>query len=238
MNLINKIRTKFLFIKNLFYKEFLNQRFGTFKIDHGKYELQIFDEFMSHNKELWSINNNTNYSSSNVIFTNNGLLLNNNNVKGSSIKSIHTLKNGIYEFNVELPLGTNNESIIKLKSSHNLPELILLKSVSDDNGKYNNNICSNIIYGIYGLHKNTVGPTRSITFNENEIRYMYINIKLVMTNYEIRVYHNNFCINIITDKNILKYFKNKKYYIEIINNKSTNINYSYLKVKNFSFYTK
>lgn len=224
----NKTNNIFLRIRNFIYKNIFRIKFGGFKINLSKYKLVIFDEFNNQDLNIW--NKITNPQK--IKFTNNGLELTNNTV----IESNHIFDYGTYEFNVELPIGKNVESSIKLRTDDNCI-ITVMDAKSDSHGNYKSNIFNSIRYGIDGLNTKETKPARTLIYGEEELKTFFINIKCFISRNKITIYYNNYRVGIITDEKILKYFKEKKFIIKL-EVKNLGNDDAHLLIKNFSYYNR
>lgn len=216
----------YLFHKNFLFKNIFKRMFGTFKINLDNYKLIIFDEFNKQKIDLWNVLSNI----KNVKFTNSGLEL----YKNSKVESTQTFNMGTFEFNIELPIGKDITSSISLNTDDNC-SITIMEAKSNSFGNYHSDITPHVEYGIYGLNNNIIYSNRTLIYNELELKTFYINIKCFLSNNKLSIYYNNYKVYSITDKKILKYFKNKKFNISYIINNQNNKK-SKLLIKNFSYY--
>lgn len=238
----DSILNKWYCFKGIIFKKYLKRRYGNFKIDLDKFELKIFDEFLNNKDEMWQTHDYDDVfqqiNSNQVKFTNTGLLLNQTNNQVAQVTSTNFYKFGLYEFNVELPQGTNlNPKINMIGSFYNPPKINLINAKSDNFGNYV--IRNNFYYGYKGLSEKETGFLLSLRYDDIEIKTYPINVKVDFQETYINIYMDNFKVRTITDKTILKYFKNHKYKFVMTNairEGSTNES-SIFRILNFSYYS-
>lgn len=235
------IRNKYLRIHNLFFKNILRIKFGAFKLNYDLNRLALFDDFHKHNTDVWKIKKDScecwEIDPSLVSFSKTGLLLKQDGNKSSEIESNYIFSNGIYEFNIELPMSKYINPKIELVAKNHLPNIIIFDAFTDNTGLYNNNIYNNIIYGHYGLNEKTIGYKKTLNYSMSELCYYYINLKLKFFKHKVVFYQNNYKVREITDPNVLKYLTNQIFKIKISNHPSmSNDDKSLFRIRNFSYY--
>lgn len=132
------------------------------------------------------------------------------------ISSKEAFTYGFFEFKVILPSGPYLWPAIWLTGLDTWPpEIDLLEGYTNAYGNYNNRLESNIHYNIYPNNKE-VGA-RSHSLNEEEVKERILKVSCHWTEKFIKIYYNGFLVRIISDPNVLKYFKDVKMYI-VLNN--------------------
>lgn len=223
----NKLYNAILYYSNNFFKNILNRRYGRFKINLSKKKLEYYDDFISQNIDIW----NPVHSINNIKFTNIGLSLNDS----TKIQSKYLYNYGIYEFNIEVPISDNINSSIYLTTEKNKYTKFNIFNYINNNNENIIYFNQSINYGIYGLNHKVINFYKTLKYTLDEVKTYYINIKINLQENYIKIYYNNYQIQYITDKSILKYFKNQNININIETNNSGNQTRPFI-IKNFSYY--
>lgn len=157
--------------------------------------------------------------------------------------SYNSYGHGIFEWDIKLPLGVGLWPAVWLSSANSWPpEIDVIEAYSDEKGRYQNRLETNIHVGSNGDNHYSLGAVGHGWFiNTNEI----LNLKCYWTQDFIKIYYNDFLCRIIKNKTDLKWFDNKRM-IVIVNaalrkNIITNVPTSQLaiaplKILNFKHY--
>lgn len=237
----DSLLNKFYYLRGIFFKKYLKKRIGNYSINLDKYELVVYDEFINNNGNRWSIHKYydkfQHIHSDQVDFSNTGLLIHQTGNKVGQVTSNKFYRYGLYEFNIELPQGKNlNPKINMIGSHYNPPKINLINAVSNKYGNYI--VRNNIYYGYKGLNEAETGFMLGLRYDDIEIKTYPINIKVEFQPKFINIYMDDFKVRTITDKTVLKYFKNQKFKFVMTNaicENSTNKK-SVFRILNFSYY--
>jgi len=121
---------------------------------------------------------------------------------------------GLFEWNVILPTGKQLWPAIWLTDSLTWPpEIDVLEAYSDDKMKYGRRLNTNLFYSKTPSHLQLGAMRHGNLIDKSKS----LNLKLLWLEDTIEIYYNNYLVRKITDKNVLKYFTDRKMKV-IMNN--------------------